>query len=105
MTEGNSVAHRTDAAVRRPRISRLFQIRLSRLMILIAVGAVVCSAWSYHHQNRNDQQAWTSSQIVALSDPDSARRRQGAENLYRVEADNLTRTVAVLAGALSDTYW
>jgi len=74
-------------------------------MALIAVGAILFSAWLYHYENRSDQQAWTSSQILALRDPDGARRRQAAENLYRVEPENLARTVAALAGALADPDW
>jgi HEAT repeat protein len=96
---------RIDASTRWLRISQLFQIRLSRLMVLVAIAAVVLSAWLYNREYGSDQQAWTSSQILALSDSDAARRRQAAENLYRVERENLSRTVAALAGALADPNW
>jgi hypothetical protein len=96
---------RIDASTRWLRISQLFQVRLSRLMVLVAIAAVVLSAWLYNREYGSDQQAWTSSQILALSDSDAARRRQAAENLYRVERENLSRTVAALAGALADPNW
>jgi HEAT repeat protein len=99
---GRSMAHEADPRSQRLRLVRLLQVRLSRLMVLIALVAVLFSAWLYHRANRSDQQAWTSGQLSALSDPDAMRRRQAAENLYRVEPDNLARTVAALAGALGD---
>ena len=99
---GRSMAHEAEPRVQRLRLVRLLQVRLSRLMVLIAIGAVLFSAWLYHRANRSEQQAWTSGQLRALSDPDAIHRRQAAENLYRVEPDNLARTVAVLAGALGD---
>ncbi|HEX3447297.1 MAG TPA: hypothetical protein VHS97_03545, partial [Isosphaeraceae bacterium] len=103
--EGASAGYHIDARTRWLRISRLFQIRLSRLMVLIAIAAVVLLAWLFNREYGSDQQAWTSSQIVALHDSDAARRRQAAENLYRVELENLSRTVVALAGALADPDW
>ena len=87
------------------RIRRLLQIRVSRLMVLIAIVGVVLSAWLFHRDYRSDQQAWTSSQILALNDRDAVRRRSAAENLYRVEHEDSSRTVAILAGALADSDW
>jgi HEAT repeat protein len=103
--EGSSTDYQTDARTRWLRISRLFQIRLSRLMVLTAIAGVLMSAWMFNREYGSDQQAWTSSQIVALHDSDAARRRQAAENLYRVELENLSRTVVALAGALADPDW
>ena len=97
-----SMAHEADPRAQRLRLVRLLQVRLSRLMVLIAIVAVLFSAWLYHRANRSDQHAWTNGQLSALSDPDAMRRRQAAENLYSVEPDNLGRTVAALAGALGD---
>jgi HEAT repeat protein len=102
---GSTAGCPSDAKTRWLRISRLFQIRLSRLMVLIAIAAVFFAAWLFIRQNANDQRAWTSSQMVALSGGDAAQRRQAAENLYRVEPDDVARTVAMLAGALADPDW
>jgi HEAT repeat protein len=74
-------------------------------MVLIAIAAVFLSAWLFNREYGSDQRAWTSSQIRALNDSDAAGRRHAAENLYRVELDNLPRTVAVLTGALADPDW
>lgn len=87
------------------RIRRLFQMRLSRLMVLIAIAAVISAAWLFNRQNASDQRAWTTNQMVALSEGDAAQRRQAAENLYHVEPDDVARTVAILAGALADPQW
>jgi HEAT repeat protein len=95
----------TDVRTRRFDYIRLFQIRLSRLMVLIAIAAVFFAAWLYNREYGSDHQAWTSSQILALNDSDATRRRQAAENLYRVELENRSRTVAALAGALADPDW
>ena len=103
--ERPSAGHHTATKTQRPDFSRLFQIRLSRLMVLIAIAAVLLSAWLYNREYGSDHQAWTSSQILELTDSDAARRRQAAENLYRVEPENLSRTVVALAGALADPDW
>jgi HEAT repeat protein len=105
MMNGHSAVHQTDSRAVGRRIIRLFQIRLSRLMVLVAIVAILFSAWLYHSDNRSDQRAWTSNQILGLRDPDAARRRQAAENLYSVERNDLARTVASLAGALGDPDW
>jgi hypothetical protein len=42
--EGSSTGYHIDATTRWLRISRLFQIRLSRLMVLIAIAGVLMSA-------------------------------------------------------------
>jgi HEAT repeat protein len=97
--------HQADARALRIRISRLFQIRLSRLMVLVAISAVLLSAWLFNREYSNSQHAWTNSQIVALSERDATRRREAAENLHNVERDDLARTVSVLAGALTDPDW
>jgi HEAT repeat protein len=95
----------TDVRTRRPRFIRLFQIRLSRLMLLIAMAAVVFAAWLFNRDYGSFQRAWNSDQILALNDSDAARRRQAAENLSGVEFDDLTRTVSALVGALADPDW
>jgi HEAT repeat protein len=95
----------SDVRTRRSRFIRFFQIRLSRLMVLIAIAGVILSAWLYNREYRSDQRAWTSSQILALSDSDATTRRQAAENLYHVELDDLSRTVVVLGSALADPDW
>ena len=95
----------TDQGPLRLRIGRYFQIRLSRLMVVVAISAFLFAAWMFNREYRNSQRAWTSSQIITLSDGDAARRRQAAENLHIVERDDLDRTVEVLAGALADPDW
>jgi HEAT repeat protein len=87
------------------RVVGLFQIRLARLMVLVAIIAILLSAWVYNRDYGSGPRAWASIQISALSDVDVARRRQAAENLYHVEAEDLARTLVALAGALSDTDW
>jgi HEAT repeat protein len=105
MKSGRTTDHDTDAKARRLRMIGLLQIRLSRLMGLVAIVAVLFSAWLFHRENRSDQQAWSSSQILALGDSDSAERRRAAENLYSVEPGSLSRAVAALAVALADPDW
>jgi HEAT repeat protein len=102
---GRTTDHETDTAARRLWMIGLLQIRLSRLMGLVAIVAVLFSAWLFHRENSSDQQAWTSSQILALGDSDSAQRRRAAENLYSVEPGSLSRAVAALAVALADPDW
>jgi HEAT repeat protein len=87
------------------RIIRLFQIRLARLMVLMAIIAILLSAWVYNREYGSIPRAWASIQISALSDGDAARRRQAAENLYHAEKEDLARTLVALAGALSDPDW
>jgi HEAT repeat protein len=105
MMQWHSIDHQTNAHRLRLRVRRLFQFRLSRLMVLVAIVAVLFSAWLFNREYRNSQHGWTSSQIAALGDGDPARRRQAAENLSIVEMDDLGRTVSVLAGAMADPDW
>ena len=82
--EGSPTGYQTHARMRWLHIRRLFQIRLSRLMVLVAIAAVVLSAWLYNREYGSDQQAWTSSQIRALSDSDAAQApARGGESLPR----------------------
>ena len=87
------------------RIIRLFQIRLARLMVLVASIAILLTAWMYNRDYGNSERAWTSTQLLALNHGDAAGRKEAAENLYTVEQEDLARTAAPLAGALSDPDW
>jgi len=71
-------------------------------MVLVAIIAILLSAWLYNREHSNSQSAWTSTQLFALNDSDARRRKAAVENLYTAEKDDLARTVAALAGALSD---
>jgi HEAT repeat protein len=101
----SSTREQTVLGMRRHWVRRLLQVRLSRLMIVIAISAVLFAAWLFNRDHRDSQHAWTTSQIVALGDDDAVRRRQAAENLHIVERDDLARTIVVLAGALADRDW
>jgi len=74
-------------------------------MLLVAIIAILLSAWMYNREHSNNQRAWTSTQLSALNHVDAAQRRQAAENLYDVEEEDLARTLAALTGALSDPDW
>ena len=50
--KGSTTGCPIDAKTRWLRISRLFQIRLSRLMVLIAIAAVFFSAWLFNRRIR-----------------------------------------------------
>jgi hypothetical protein len=99
------MAHKTASNAPWLRIVRLFQIRLSRLMVLVAIVAILLSAWMYSREHSSSERAWTSNQISTLTHGGAARRRQAAENLYHVEKEDLARTLLALAGALSDPDW
>jgi HEAT repeat protein len=74
-------------------------------MVLVAIIAILLSAWMYNREHSSSQRAWTSTQLFALNDNDAKRRREAVENLYTVEQEDLARTVAALARALSDPDW
>ncbi len=64
------------------RIIRLFQIRLARLMVLVAIIAILLAAWMYNREYGNSPQCLDEHSNLRLDDRDAARRRQAAENLY-----------------------
>ncbi len=99
------MAHRTASNALRLRIAELFQVRLSKLMVLVAIIAILLSAWLYNREHSSSQRAWTSTQLFALNDRDATRRIAAVENLYTVEKEDLARTVAALAEALFGSRW
>jgi HEAT repeat protein len=100
-----ALTQNNDSKATAHRISRPFQIRLSRLMALIAIVAVLFSAWMFNRDHATTQRAWTMFQLRGLSDSDATRRREAAENLHSVDLDDLARTARALAGALDDPDW
>jgi HEAT repeat protein len=94
-------AHR----IPRARPVGLFRISLARLMIVIAIIAVLLSAWIFNRQYADVQRAWTSMQIRELSHADAARRRDAVDNLRWVAPGELDRAVSALASALADPDW
>jgi HEAT repeat protein len=106
------MSHETGSNAPSTRVIGLFQIRLSRLILLVATIAVIlwaCRvtlwAWRYRDEYSNPERAWTSSQLLDLNDNDAKRRRGAAENLRTVETKDLARTVSALSMALSDPDW
>jgi HEAT repeat protein len=90
-----------------PRRSPLAPLRITvaRLMIWIAVFAIVLSAWLFSRRNSSVEQATVSMQIAALSDADAARRAEGADSLRVVNRASLPQAMPALIGALSDPDW
>jgi HEAT-like repeat len=84
---------------------RRFQVSVTRLMVLIAVADVLCSAWLYHHEHADIERSWVSIHLHDLQDDDAVRRRGAAENLDWAEADNVARVVSGLADAVGDPDW
>jgi HEAT repeat protein len=106
------MSHETGSNAPSTRVIGLFQLRLSRLILLVATIAVIlwaCRvtlwAWRYCDEYSNPERAWTSSQLFDLNDNDAKRRRNAAENLRTVETEDLARTVSALSMALSDPDW
>jgi HEAT repeat protein len=84
---------------------RWFQVSVTRLLVLIAVVAVFCSAWLYHRENANIERSWVSIHLRDLQDDEAVQRRGAAESLDRAEADDVARVVLGLAGAIGDSNW
>ncbi len=83
----------------------LFQVSVARLMVLVAVVAVLCSAWLYHREYADIERSWVSIHLRDLHHDEAIQRRGAAENLDRAEADDVARIVAGLAAAVGDPYW
>jgi HEAT repeat protein len=83
----------------------LFQVRVARLMVLVAVAAALCVAWLYHREYANIERSWVSMYLRNLHHDESLQRRRAAENLDRAEAGDVARVVSGLAGAMGDTDW
>jgi HEAT repeat len=83
----------------------LLQVSVARLMVLVAVAAVLCSAWLYHLEYANIERSWVSMHLRDLHHDESLQRRRAAENLARAEADDVARVVSGLAGAMGDPDW
>jgi hypothetical protein len=75
----------------------LFQVRVARLMVLVAVAAVLCVAWIYHREYATTERSWASMHLRDLHHDESIQRRWAAENLDRAEADDVARVVSGLA--------
>jgi HEAT repeat protein len=83
----------------------LFQVSVARLMVLVAVAAVLCVAWIYHREYATTERSWASMHLSDLHHDESVQRRWAAENLDRAEADDVARVVSGLAGAMGDPDW
>jgi hypothetical protein len=83
----------------------LFQVSVARLMVLVAVVAVLCSAWLYHREYANIERSWVSIHLRDLHQDEALQRRWAAENLDRSEADDVARVVPGLAGTVGDPDW
>jgi HEAT repeat protein len=81
------------------------RITVARLMLLIALVAVVLSAWLFNRQHSSVERAWVSNQITALGDADATKRVEGAESLRVVDRDDLPRAIPALIGGMSDADW
>ncbi len=83
----------------------LFQVSVARLMVLVAVVAVLFSAWLYHREYADIERSWVSIHLRDLRHGEAVQRRGAAENLYRSEVDDVARVVAGLARAVGDPDW
>jgi HEAT repeat protein len=83
----------------------LFQVSVARLMVLVAVAAVLCVAWMYHREYSTTERSWVSMHLRDLHHDETVQRRWAAENLDRAEADDVARVVSGLAGAMGDPDW
>jgi HEAT repeat protein len=81
------------------------QVSVARLMVLVAVVAVLCSAWLYHREHADIERSWVSIHLRDLQDDEAVQRRAAAENLNRAEADDVARVVSGLAAAVGDPDW
>ena len=84
---------------------RPFPVSVTRLMVLVAVVAVLCSAWLYHREHADIERSWVSIHLRELQDDEAVQRRGAAENLNRVEADDVGRVISGLASAVGDSDW
>ena len=82
-----------------------FRISVARLMVLIALFAVVLSAWLFNRRHSSIERAWVGIQIAALSHADTAKRAEAAENLRVVDRADLPLAMPALIGALADPDW
>ena len=89
----------------RPPIRPLFQFQLGKLMALVAVCAVLISAWLFRRDNATVERSLTGRSIRALAEGDKAQRLEAIEELARAEPDDASPLVAALAGALGDDEW
>jgi hypothetical protein len=83
----------------------LVQVGVARLMVLIAVVAVLCWAWLYRRENASLERSWASMQLRDLRHAGAVQRRRAAENLDSPDADDVSRVVSGLAGVLGDPAW
>jgi HEAT repeat protein len=83
----------------------LLQVNVAWLMVLVAAVAVVCSAWLYHREYADIERSWVSIHLRGLRHDEAVGRRSAAENLDRVEDDDLARVARGLAGAVGDRDW
>jgi hypothetical protein len=83
----------------------LFQVSVARLMVLVAVAAVLCVAWMYHREFATTERSWVSMHLRDLHHDESVQRRLAAEKLDRAEAGDVARVVPGLAGAMGDPDW
>jgi HEAT repeat protein len=84
---------------------RWYQVSVVRLMVFVAVVAVLWSAWLYHREHADIERSWVSIHLRDLLDDDAVQRRGAAENLDQVEADDAARVVSGLACAVGDPDW
>jgi HEAT repeat protein len=84
---------------------RLPRMTTRRLMVLVAVAAVLCSAWLYRREYANIERSWANIHLRDLHHDEAVQRRWAAENLDQSDADNLARVVAGLAEAVGDPDW
>ena len=84
---------------------RWYQVSVVRLMVFVAVVAVLWSAWLYHREHADIERSWVSIHLRDLLDDDAVQRRGAAENLDQVEADDVARVVSGLACAVGDPDW
>jgi HEAT repeat protein len=82
-----------------------FQVSVARLMVLVAVVAVLCWAWLYHREYASIERSWVSIHLRDLHHDEAVQRRRAAENLDQAEADDVARVVSGLAGAVGDPDW
>jgi HEAT repeat protein len=83
----------------------LFHASVARLMVVVAVVAVLCWAWLYHREHASIERSWVSIHLRDLHHDEAAQRRRAVEALDRAEADDVARVVSGLAGAVGDPDW
>ncbi len=98
----DSLEGRTMKGKSRIRGRGLLQVSVARLMMLVAMVALLWSAWLYHREYADVERSWVSIHLRDLHHDEAIQRRWAAENLDRAEADDVARVVTGLAGALGD---